>query len=64
MPWWYGVAGGRSGPAVLLETERGCRITLVELSAEFRERGRRQRERYLRWTRGSLGWAILVARVR
>lgn len=31
---------------------------------EFRERGRRQRERYLGWTRGLLGWAIFVARVR
>jgi SAM-dependent methyltransferase len=29
---------------------------------EFRERGRRQRERYLRWTRSLLGWAIFVAR--
>jgi hypothetical protein len=29
---------------------------------EFRERGRRQRERYLRWTRDLLGWAIFVAR--
>src|SRR5262249_61388590 len=30
---------------------------------EFRERGRRQRERYLRWDRALLGWAIFVARV-
>ena len=30
---------------------------------EFRERGRRERERYLRWERGLLGWAIFVARV-
>ena len=29
------VAGGRGGPAVLLASEFGCRITLVELSAEF-----------------------------
>lgn len=38
------VAGGRGGPAVLLASELGCRITLVELSAEFaavaRERAR------------------------
>jgi hypothetical protein len=38
------VAGGRGGPAVLLAGELGCRITLVELSAEFaaaaRERAR------------------------
>jgi len=30
---------------------------------EFRERGRYQRERYLRWYRSLLGWAIFVARV-
>jgi cyclopropane fatty-acyl-phospholipid synthase-like methyltransferase len=54
----------RGGPAVLLASELGCRITLVELSAEFRERGRRQRERYLRWKPGLLGWAISIARVR
>jgi hypothetical protein len=30
---------------------------------EFRERGRRRRERYLRWDRALLGWAIFVARV-
>lgn len=29
------VAGGRGGPALLLARERGCRITLVELSPEF-----------------------------
>jgi SAM-dependent methyltransferase len=29
---------------------------------EFRERGRRERERYLRWERDLLGWAILVCR--
>src|SRR5262249_27658036 len=29
------VAGGKGGPAVLLASELGCRITLVELSAEF-----------------------------
>jgi SAM-dependent methyltransferase len=29
---------------------------------EFRERGRRERERYLRWQRDLLGWAILVCR--
>jgi SAM-dependent methyltransferase len=29
---------------------------------EFREQGRRQRERYLRWTRALLGWAIFVCR--
>ena len=38
------VGGGRGGPAVLLAREFGCRITLVELSAEFaaaaRERAR------------------------
>ena len=38
------VAGGRGGPAVLLASELGCRITLVELSPEFaaaaRERAR------------------------
>ena len=30
---------------------------------EFRERGRRARDRYLRWTRDLLGWAIFVCRV-
>lgn len=30
---------------------------------EFRERGRRERERHLRWKRALLGWAIFVARV-
>ena len=30
---------------------------------EFRERGRHQRERYVRWYRSLLGWAIFVARV-
>jgi hypothetical protein len=38
------VAGGRGGPAVLLASEFGCRVTLVELSTEFaaaaRERAR------------------------
>jgi hypothetical protein len=66
MPWWYAVVESRherGGPAVLLASKLGCPITLVELSAEFRERSRRQRERYLRWTRGLLGWAIFVARV-
>jgi SAM-dependent methyltransferase len=29
------VGGGRGGPAVLLASEFGCRITLVELSSEF-----------------------------
>ena len=29
------VAGGRGGPAVLLASELGCHITLVELSSEF-----------------------------
>ena len=29
------VAGGRGGPAVLLASEFGCRVTLVELSSEF-----------------------------
>ena len=29
------VGGGRGGPAVLLATTFGCRITLVELSSEF-----------------------------
>jgi methyltransferase family protein len=29
---------------------------------EFLERGRRQRERYLRWERDLLGWAIFVCR--
>jgi hypothetical protein len=29
------VAGGRGGPAVLLASEFGCRITLVEQSSEF-----------------------------
>jgi SAM-dependent methyltransferase len=29
---------------------------------EFRERGRRERERYLEWQRDLLGWAILVCR--
>src|SRR5262249_20089978 len=29
------VAGGRGGPALLLASEFGCRITLVELSSEF-----------------------------
>lgn len=33
-------------------------------AAEFRELGRRYRERYLRWTRDLLGWAILVGRKR
>jgi hypothetical protein len=32
-------------------------------AAEFRERGRRTRDRYLRWTRDLLGWAIFVCRV-
>jgi len=31
-------------------------------SDEFRERGRRHRERYLRWRRDLLGWAIVVGR--
>lgn len=31
-------------------------------AGEFRERGRRERERFLRWERGLLGWAIFVAR--
>jgi SAM-dependent methyltransferase len=31
-------------------------------AAEFRERGRRDRERYLEWQRELLGWAILVCR--
>jgi SAM-dependent methyltransferase len=31
-------------------------------AAEFRERGRVQRERYLRWRRDLLGWAIFVCR--
>ena len=31
---------------------------------EFRERGRLNRDRYLRWTRELLGWAIFVGRVR
>ena len=30
---------------------------------EFRERGRRQRGRYLRWDRDLLGWGIFVCRV-
>jgi len=30
---------------------------------EFRERGRRHRERYLRWTRDLLDWGIFVCRV-
>ena len=30
---------------------------------EFRERGRRRRERYLEWERELLGWAILIGRV-
>jgi hypothetical protein len=29
---------------------------------EFRERGRHHRERYLRWQRGLLAWAIFVGR--
>jgi SAM-dependent methyltransferase len=31
-------------------------------AGEFRERGRRERDRYLRWQRDLLGWAILVCR--
>ncbi len=31
-------------------------------AAAFRERGRRLRDRYLRWERDLLGWAILVCR--
>jgi hypothetical protein len=31
---------------------------------EFRERGRQSRDRYLRWRRDLLGWAIFVCRVR
>jgi len=30
---------------------------------EFRERGRRERERHLRWRRELMGWAIFVGRV-
>ena len=30
---------------------------------KFREQGRRQRERYLKWERDLLGWAILIGRV-
>ncbi|HSC49630.1 MAG TPA: class I SAM-dependent methyltransferase [Gaiellaceae bacterium] len=30
---------------------------------EFRERGRRERDRHLRWRRDLLGWAIFVCRV-
>ena len=30
---------------------------------EFRKRGRRHRERYLRWTRDLLDWGIFVCRV-
>lgn len=33
-------------------------------AAEFRELGRRYRERYLRWQRELLGWGIFVARKR
>lgn len=33
-------------------------------AAEFRELGRRSRERYLRWQRELLGWAIFVGRKR
>jgi precorrin-6B methylase 2 len=30
---------------------------------EFRERGRNYRDRYLRWTRDLMGWAVFVGRV-
>jgi len=30
---------------------------------EFRERGRQQRNRHLRWRRELMGWAIFVGRV-
>jgi hypothetical protein len=30
---------------------------------EFRERGRQQRDRHLRWRRELMGWAIFVGRV-
>jgi SAM-dependent methyltransferase len=33
-------------------------------ATEFRERGRRYRQRYLRWERDLLGWAIFIARKR
>jgi hypothetical protein len=35
-----------------------------QAAEEFRARGTRQRERYLRWERDVLGWAIIVGRKR
>jgi hypothetical protein len=38
------IGGGRGGPAVLLASELGCRVTLVELSSEFAAAARQRAE--------------------
>ena len=57
------LAAGRGGPSALADPRQLAAREPDDPDAdEFRERGRHYRERYLRWRRGLLAWAIFVGR--